>query len=258
MKYLYMLSMVVAGLVAGVWADGTAQAKQAKADELRFVLYYPQVPPYMYQDAKTQRVVGVVPELLQDYFAQQQIKVNFVADNRTRAEHRLYQGDVDAMLVAKEWTQQPQRLVFSEPLLEHQDYLFSLQPTAAQGELVDWVKGKSVCTRQYYVYQALAPLFDSHNAVRVDSSDEEAQMKMLLNGRCDFAYMNDNVANWLLKNRFPERHVYHSATGFGGVGLTIAFTPRWAPYLKSFNQYLQQQKRDGSIEQWLKFYITKP
>jgi len=49
--------------------------------------------------------------------------------------------------------------LFSEPLLEHQDYLFARQPMAAQGQLADWVKGKAICTRQYYIYDALTPFF---------------------------------------------------------------------------------------------------
>lgn len=230
---------------------------EAKQTDLKFVLYYPQVPPYMYQDENTDKVVGLVPEVLQDFFQQQNIRVQYVADNRTRAEHRLYQGEVDAILLAKEWTQHPDQLLFSEPLLEHQDYLFARQPIAAQGQLADWVKGKAICTRQYYVYDALTPFFKSDETARVDSSSELTQLKMLLNGRCDFAFMNEHVANWLLHHHFPDQQLYRSAEGFGPVGLTVAFHPRWKPQLAAFNQYLAEQRQHGTIAQWLKFYVTK-
>ncbi|CAI3797959.1 substrate-binding periplasmic protein [Rheinheimera sp. MM224] len=235
----------------------TAVQAEAKQADLKFVLYYPQVPPYMYQDEKTEKVVGLVPEILQDFFQQQNIRVQYVADNRTRAEHRLYQGDVDAILLAKEWTQHPEQLLFSEPLLEHQDYLFSRQPMAAQGQLAEWVKGKAICTRQYYVYDALTPFFQTNETARVDSSSEMTQLKMLLNGRCDFAFMNEHVANWLLHHHFPDQQLYRSAKGFSPVGLTVAFHPRWKPQLAAFNQYLAVQRQQGTIAQWLKFYVTK-
>ena len=193
---------------------GTAVQAEPKGADLKFVLYYPQVPPYMYQDEETQKIVGLVPEVLQDFFQQQNIRVQYVADNRTRAELRLYQGDVDAILLAKEWTQHPDQLLFSEPLLEHQDYLFARQPMAAQGQLEDWVKGKAICTRQYYVYDALTPFFQTNETARVDSSSEMTQLKMLLNGRCDFAFMNEHVANWLLHHHFPDQQLYRSAKGF--------------------------------------------
>jgi polar amino acid transport system substrate-binding protein len=237
------------------WA--TAVQAEPKGADLKFVLYYPQVPPYMYQDEKTEKVVGLVPEILQDFFQQQNISVQYVADNRTRAEHRLYQGEVDAILLAKEWTQHPEQLLFSEPLLEHQDYLFARQPIAAQGQLADWVKGKAICTRQYYVYDALTPFFQTNETARVDSSSEITQLKMLLNGRCDFAFMNEHVANWLLHHHFPDQQLYRSAKGFSPVGLTVAFHPRWKPKLAAFNQYLAEQRQQGIIAQWLKFYVTK-
>lgn len=237
------------------WA--TAVKAEPKGADLKFVLYYPQVPPYMYQDEKTEKVVGLVPEILQDFFQQQNISVQYVADNRTRAEHRLYQGDVDAILLAKEWTQHPEQLLFSEPLLEHQDYLFSRQPMAAQGQLADWVKGKAICTRQYYVYDALTPFFQTNETARVDSSSEMTQLKMLLNGRCDFAFMNEHVANWLLHHHFPDQQLYRSAKGFSPVGLTVAFHPRWKPQLAAFNQYVREQRQQGIIAQWLKFYVIK-
>lgn len=232
-------------------------AAESKATELKFVLYYPQVPPYMYQDTTTDKVVGLVPEVLQDFFSQRNINVRYVADNRTRAEHQLYNGEVDAILLAKEWTQHPEQLIFSEPLLEHQDYLFAREPIAAQGNLAQWVKGKAICTRQYYIYQALDPFFKSNETARVDSSSELTQLKMLLNGRCDFAFMNEHVANWVLHHHFPEQQLYRSAQGFNPVGLTVAFHPRWKSQLAAFNRYLREQRQQGTIEQWLKFYVIK-
>jgi ABC-type amino acid transport substrate-binding protein len=247
-KFLTLLTLFCAAT--------TLQAT-TKPTELKFVLYYPQVPPYMYQDEESDKVVGLVPELLQEFFQQQNISVRYVADNRTRAEHRLYQGEVDAILLAKEWTQYPDKLLFSIPVLQHQDYLFARQPLAAQGQLSDWVKGKAVCTRQYYVYDALTPFFQTGTTVRVDSSSEMAQLKMLLNGRCDFAFMNEHVAQWLMFHHFPEQQLYRSAKGFGQVGLTLAFHPRWEAVLPAFNQYLVAERQQGTIAQWLKFYVTK-
>jgi hypothetical protein len=52
--------------------------------------------------------------------------------------------------------------------------------------------------------------------------------------------------------------LYRSVTGFSPVGLTVAFHPRWKPQLAAFNRYLQQQHEQGTIAQWLKFYVIKP
>jgi polar amino acid transport system substrate-binding protein len=228
------------------------------AETLKFVLYYPQVPPYMYQEAQNQQVVGLVPDLLRDFFTQKQIKIEFILDNRRGAEHRLYSGDVDAMLMASEWAVHPEQLLFSEPVLAHRDFLFSMQPFDSKKQPEQWLSGKKVCTRQYYVYDALEPYFRKSGTQRVDSSSELAQLRMLQNGRCDYAYLNEHVAKWIASHQLTEAHLHQSPLDFGLVGLTIAFHPRWQQYLPELNQYLKKVREQGLIDEKLRWYIKKP
>lgn len=224
--------------------------------QLKFVLYYPQVPPYMYTNLDSEQVDGVVPQLLSDFFSQQHISVKYVIDNRKGAEFRLYQGDVDAMLMAASWAQYPDKLVFSAPMLEHRDYLYSLQPFKDSASIDTWLSNASICTRQYYVYEALAPYFEL-GAKRIDASSEQAQMRMLISGRCDYAYMNEHVSSWLQYSQFPSIRIYQSPQSFGHVGLTVAFHPKWADILPSLNTYLQQQQKSGRLKQILQQELQK-
>lgn len=228
------------------------------AEKLKFVLYYPQVPPYMYQEANSQNVVGLVPDLIRDFFSHEQIEVEFILDNRRGAEHRLYSGDVDAMLMAKEWAVDPQLLVFSEPVIVHRDYLFSMQPFNTGQKAEQWLANKKVCTRQYYVYDALEPYFMKSGTQRIDSSSELAQLRMLQNGRCDYAYLNEHVAKWIASHQLSDTVLHQSPLGFSMVGLTIAFHPRWQAYLVGLNQYLQKARQQGLIDEKLQWYIKKP
>ena len=228
------------------------------AEKLKFVLYYPQVPPYMYQEADSQKVVGLVPDLIRDFFSHEQIQVEFILDNRRGAEHRLYSGDVDAMLMAREWAVNPELLLFSEPVLVHRDYLFSMQPFKADDKAEQWLADKKVCTRQYYVYEALDPHFLKSGTKRIDSSSELAQLRMLQNGRCDYAYLNEHVAKWIASHQLSDATLYQSPLGFGMVGLTIALHPRWQAYIPGLNQYLQKARQQGVIEEKLQWYINKP
>ncbi|MBU1435892.1 MAG: transporter substrate-binding domain-containing protein [Gammaproteobacteria bacterium] len=228
------------------------------AKKLKFVLYYPQIPPYMYQDAHTQKVVGVIPDLIEDFFKQQQVSVEFILDNRRGAELRLYSGDVDAMLIAREWAVNPAQLIFSEPVLAHRDFLFSLQPFAASDTPAKWLADKKVCTRQYYVYDALEPFFIKNGTQRIDASSELAQLRMLQNGRCDYAYLNEHVAKWIALHQLSDAPLYQSPLEFGMVGLTIALHPQWQAYLPGLNQYLQKAREQGLIDEKLDWYIKKP
>ncbi len=216
----------------------------------KFVLYYPQVPPYMYQHNQQQAVGGLIPALINEFFQQQGIELTYVIDNRKGAEHRLYAGDVDAMLLAKSWTAYPEQLLFSEPVILHRDFLFATKPFAAGSTSKDWLKDATICTRQYYVYEALEPFFAT-GATRIDSSSETAQMRMLQSGRCDFAYMNEHVAAWLQHDQFSDLKLFRSPTSFGNVGLTIAMHSKWRALLPKLNKYLNEQRLNGNIERKL-------
>lgn len=243
-----------------LWYFSTLLSLSATAqstEKLKFVLYYPQVPPYMYQEANSQKVVGLVPDLIRDFFSQEQIPVEFILDNRRGAEHRLYSGDVDAMLMAREWAVHPEQLLFSEPVIAHRDFLFAMRPFNANHQPEQWLAGKKVCTRQYYVYEALDPHFKKSGTQRIDSSSELAQLRMLQNGRCDYAYLNEHVAKWIASHQLSEATLYQSPLEFGLVGLTIAFHPRWQAYLPGLNQYLQKANEQGLIEEKLTWYIKK-
>jgi ABC-type amino acid transport substrate-binding protein len=234
----------------------TSATIAAHPSQLKFVLYYPQVPPYMYTNLDSEQVDGVVPQLLSDFFVQQHISVKYVIDNRKGAEFRLYQGDVDAMLMAASWAQYPDKLVFSAPILEHRDYLYSLQPFKDPASVGKWLSNASICTRQYYVYEALTPYFKL-GAKRIDASSEQAQMRMLISGRCDYAYMNEHVSSWLQYSQFPSIRIYQSQQSFGHVGLTVAFHAKWADMLPALNAYLQQQQETGRLQQILQQELQK-
>ena len=212
----------------------------------------------MYQEANSQQVVGLVPDLIRDFFSHEQIQVEFILDNRRGAEHRLYSGDVDAMLMAREWAVEPEQLMFSDPVIVHRDYLFSMRPFNDKHKPEQWLADKKVCTRQYYVYEALEPHFLKSGTKRIDSSSELAQLRMLQNGRCDYAYLNEHVAKWIASHQLSDAALYQSPLGFGMVGLTIAFHPRWQAYLPGLNQYLQKARQQGLIEEKLLWYIKKP
>lgn len=91
---------------------------------LRFVVYYPDFPPYIFTTVSGD-VSGIVPELLAPFFQQQQLEVDYLLDNRAGAEQRLYRGEVDAMMLSPEWALKPEQLVFSNRIIAYDDYFFA-------------------------------------------------------------------------------------------------------------------------------------
>lgn len=261
--------LVAAFLMAASALAGTAMSAAAIAEAepkaavpttettpsvLRFVVYYPHFPPYIYTEPPQNRVTGIIPDLLAPLFEQLQIETEYVLDNRSGAEQRLYKGDVDAMMLNSAWAKYPDKLLFSDGIIPYNDYLFasSKQQLTLLSEPLQGIK---ICTREYYVYPQLEPLFSSETLLRVDSSSQEAQLRMVFNNRCDLVYMNDLIARWLVQHNFSDRSLYRSGLYVGKAALTIALHPRWQALLPKLNTFIKQQQQSGETERIIGRYV---
>lgn len=263
-RYLVAVLLLAASALAGpAMSDaGIAEIDPRPAEPtaatsvsvLRFVVYYPHFPPYIYTEPPQNQVIGIIPDLLAPLFEQLQIRTEYVLDNRSGAEQRLYKGDVDAMMLNPAWAKHPDKLLFSDGIIPYNDYLFasSKQRLAV---LADQLHGTKICTREYYVYPQLEPLFSSETLLRVDSSSQEAQLRMVFNNRCDLVYMNDLIARWLVQHNFSDRSLYRSGMYVGKAALTIALHPRWQALLPQLNNFIKQQQQSGETERIISRYV---
>ncbi|HEX5793045.1 MAG TPA: transporter substrate-binding domain-containing protein [Rheinheimera sp.] len=226
----------------------------AGAETFKVAIYYPQVPPYMYS-ANDNVPLGVVPELLNDFFNQQPYQLQYVYENRQRAELGVYAGKYDATVLAEKWTEDPQALLFSQPIVEHRDYLYSLQPMPDQP--LSELSGRSICLRRYYKYTAFTEELASGQLIRLDSDSEFDQFNMLVNGRCDLAYMNEHVATWLINHHFPATQFYHNDVAADQAELTLALHPKWAALKKRLDAYIREAHRNGLIDRILARHMKK-
>lgn len=221
---------------------------------LRFVVYHPHFPPYIYSDGAANTVVGIIPELLAPFFLAEGIKVEYLYDNRAGAEQRLYQGEVDAMMLSPDWARQPDKLIFSVGIMPYNDYLFA-RTAEDVVQSVDQLQDKTICTREYYVYPKLQPLFAKGTLLRLDSSSQEAQLRMVLNKRCDLVYMNDLIVYWLTAQKFAAVQMYPATIAVAQSELKIALNPRWQPLLPRLNAFLLQQQLNGEVQRITRHYV---
>lgn len=218
----------------------------------KVAIYYPQVPPYMYaSDDNTPR--GVIPELLNAFFAQQPYTLQYVYENRYRAEIGLYDGKYDASVLAAKWTMQPEDLLFSQPVLEHRDYLYATSPFNDDPASLT---GKTICLRRHYIYSAINAALQRGELIRIDAESEFDQLNMLVNNRCQLAYMNEHVASWLANNRFAEYTFYRRHKAADKTDLTLALHPKWAQLKPQLDAFIREAHRTGVIDRALALHIN--
>ena len=226
-------------------------AESLTADSFTVALYYPQVPPYMYAGADN-APVGVIPELLTAFFAKQPHRLQYVYENRYRAEIGLYDGKYDASVLAAKWTLHPEELLFSQPLLEHKDYLYAMKPFHAEAE-----SSTTICLRRHYIYTAINDALQSGSLIRVDAESEFDQFNMLLNKRCQLAYMNEHVANWLVQHHFAGNTFYRQPQPTDKTALTLALHPKWAALKPRLDAFIREAHRNGVIDRALAKHMKK-
>lgn len=244
MKFGLLLLLAVLSMEGAIAQPKTGQ----------LIIHHPQFPPFIYLNGRSEQVSGILPELFEPFFRQQKISSRYVFNNPLRAEQALYQGDIDAMFINPAWLSQPDALIFSDPVLSYNDYLFSLRPEDAVMDLTT-ARQLRICTREHYIYPELEPYFSQQGFIRVDASSQEAQLKMLLNERCDLAYMNDIIARWLMQQQLQQATLYPLEQGVAKASISLCLHPKWQPLLPALNQFILQQQQSGAVQQALLRYL---
>ena len=106
-----------------------------------------------------------------------------------------------------------------------------------------------ICTREHYIYPELEPYFNQQGFIRVDASSQEAQLKMLLNERCDLAYMNDIIARWLMQQQLQQATLYPLEQAVAKANISLCLHPKWRALLPALNQFILQQQQSGAVQQ---------
>ncbi|MBN7824167.1 transporter substrate-binding domain-containing protein [Bowmanella dokdonensis] len=222
-------------------------------EPLRLAIYLPSFPPYMFFTPERAEPQGIVVDLLTLFSAEESLQLEFVADNRKGGEQRLYNGEVSAMILSPDWVSHPDRLIFSQPILPYNDYLFRLQ----RPDNTEIMQGSTICTREYYVYPNLTDLFDSQYLLRVDATGEASLLKMLENGRCDYAYIHDQTAYWLIGREFPQLKLQKLSSYMAEDAIRLAFHPRWQPVLQRLDSFIDRLREGGELETLRKNYVQE-
>ncbi|MBZ9611628.1 substrate-binding periplasmic protein [Rheinheimera maricola] len=216
-------------------------------------IHYPQLPPFIYLNGQSEQVTGILPEVFAPFFSQQGLDSRYVFNHPQRAEQALYHGEIDAMFVSPAWVENPDALLFSVTVLSYDDYLFSLKAEDTTLDLTD-VRELKICTREHYVYPELQPYFSQQGFIRIDASSQEAQLKMLLNQRCDLAYMNDIIVRWLMQQQVQPLTIYALPQAAARASLRLSLHPRWRELLPALNEFILQQQQSGAISQAIQRY----
>jgi ABC-type amino acid transport substrate-binding protein len=217
------------------------------AQKLAFYVGVPQSPPVIYKDNFTGRFKGIVPDILSSMPEEDRVRVDYIQYTRIRGEEALYNKDVDASILTREWASEPDKLLFTLPIYQHRDFIYSNKPVSPSSGLEEVLSGKNICTRRGYIYPELQHFFDEGIAFRIDTSSEETELKMLMLERCQLAVVNEFIADWLINNNDWQDEIHQALYPLNSIDFTMAFSPTWEAFVDKLNQHIMSIEQNGEL-----------
>jgi polar amino acid transport system substrate-binding protein len=225
-----------------LWADSELITSQ----KLRFAVIYVEEPPFIYSH-NTAEYQGIVPSLIAALGRELNVEVEYVPISRKGLEAGIIAGRADVTWLSPDWVENKQQLLFSDPVLIHREFLYSLQTFNKDQDVRDWVKDKTICVRQDYRYPRLAPLFKEQLTQAVRVSSQVPLMSLLLKKRCDLLYMNEHRASWMVNRLSAESAVFRSPQQLEQTNLALMFNIKWQPEMAKINHALSKIKDTGEM-----------
>lgn len=193
----------------------------AKPVKLIFAVNSPGSAPYLYYNQTQQQYIGLVTDFFKDLVDSNLIEIEYLDSNRTRSELFIYQGKANIFLSSESWLADPHAVLTSEPIIQHQSFLFSMEKFDHDFTLATLSK-KRICTRRGFHYPVLESLFETKTLIRADSSSQQTMLNMLTIKRCDYAIMNEHNAAYILSSeQFCSINIYRSPVVISAVPMSF-------------------------------------
>lgn len=212
-------------------------------------------PPYWISSPDPNDSSGIMADVLREICRSLNREIRFVYLPEMRSRLRLKSGELDLYPEAKEWVDNPDDFLWSDPVLVSSDHLVFLKGKAldatAQG-----LAGKSLAVMWGFGYPTLAPLFHEGSVKKYSVQSAEQLLNMVVHERVDAAVINRTVADWVIKHHPEFAEVVFCEEAIDSAPYRYAFrkTQEHRAFLVDFNRELEAMKRDGRLQRIFKKY----
>ncbi|KEQ18869.1 substrate-binding periplasmic protein [Endozoicomonas numazuensis] len=141
---------------------------------------------------------------------------------------------------------------FTAPFTEHCEVIVQLKDSDLEVNHPSDLRGKRLGVVQNYTFKTFEPFFETGEVIRNNSKDEMHVLRLLMKGRNNAALMDELVARYLMKTRFPG--TFKTGKTFDCVPIAFMFSKSAEKQGKEINSILQKLKSEGIIDQIMKEY----
>lgn len=205
-------------------------------------------PPYLIvgNDGK---VSGIVWDLVNRIAQRLDYRVQGHRIPRKRVDQMLLDGYIDATPRAREWTREPDRFLFTEPMVVVREVLFTRTDSEFDFQSIDQLAGLRLVTPLGYHYPQLTAMFSSGQLQRFDVTRDRDMFTYLLHGNdFDAAIADEAVGQWLIRENGWQDQFRSTEGDISEYGYRLMLRPDWTDFARRFNAELEGLRASGELD----------
>ncbi|WP_373001857.1 substrate-binding periplasmic protein [Marinobacter sp.] len=230
-------------------SQDTSQDKQV----FRFNISPNGYPPYLIVD--NSQPAGIMWDVVS--VVAQRLGYEVVAEQipRKRVDHMLLEGYIDGTPRAKEWADNPEQFLFTDPVVDIEEVFFVPAQSEFAYESPEDLLSKTLVTHLGYRYPLLEPYFADGRIRRFDVSRDRDMFTFVLHGdRFDAAVADRLVGKWILRNEGLRQQFDITGKGISNYGFRLMLRKDWQSFANEFNEELDRMKKNGELDDILANY----
>lgn len=244
-----VLSALLLALTPMVSGNASAQGKKV----FHFNISPNGYPPYLIvdQSAPSGIMWDVVSRIAE------RLGYRLVAERipRKRVDQMLLDGYIDGTPRAREWTEDAEKFLFTDPVVKIEEVFFSPENSGFRYEAPEDLFSKTIVTHLGYHYPELEPYFTADKIHRFDVSRDRDMFTFVLHGeRFDAAVADRLVGRWILRNKDLQDEFRSSDNSISEYGFRLMLRPDWQSFAQGFNAELARMKENGELDAILANY----
>lgn len=174
---------------------------------------------------------------------------------RKRVDQMLLDGYIDATPRAREWTDHPEKFLFTDPIVNIEEVFFIPKHSKLSYDTPEDLYSKTVVTHLGYLYPQLETYFAEGKIRRFDVSRDRDMFTFVLHGdRFDAAIADRLVGRWILRNEGLQDEFRSSGKGISEYGFRLMLRRDWQTFTDQFNEELARIKQNGELDAILANY----
>ena len=256
------VSFWLATLAAGLLAVSSQRAQtdnsinsQSDAENpvFRFNVSPNGYPPYLMHENNGR--TGIMWDVVEEIAGRIGYRVEAVRVPRKRVDKLLLKGMFDGTSRAKEWTDNPEDFIFTDPVVDIEEVIFFPKDSSEEFQVIEDLFSLTLITRLGYHYPELDSHFESGQIQRFDvSRDQDIFVYLLSSDELDAAVADRLVGQWLLLEQGSRDKFRVSSSTLSQSGFRLMLRPDWQSFAKAFNQELASMRETGKLDTILSKY----